>query len=510
MRPRPGPACAFILTVICFVFCVGTARASDLRIGFSVDAATLDPAAYTYRDNETLLRLMYDGLTTHGPGMKVVGELAQSWRQTDPLTYEFTLRKGVKFHDGSELTADDVVFTLQRLMTPSAVNGKTSPRRDLLGPLTAVEKADRYTVRLKLAKPWPVLPGMLAFQEITNKVFVEKTGAGLATQEDGTGPYRLLDWHRGEQMVLQRFPDYYGGPTDVPHAGTACVDHLIVKTIPENSARVAALLAGDVEIVNELPVDAIPEVEASSVAKVMSVNGTRTFFVSLNNAKPPFNDVRVRQAANYALDKKLIIDKILRGRATPLAGVLSPDAFGFDPELPLYNYDPAKAKALLAAAGHPNGIDVTLDTDGAGKDMAEAMAALLTQSGIRTKVVVGEASQVRVRWLGGPRGDMWLSSWGNASLDPFDIFHPTLHTGGRGNSSGYSNPRVDALLDAADVDTDLTRRVAEYRDAQEIVNKDAPWIFLWLPQDIYGVSKRLTGFAPSPDGRLNLRDACVH
>lgn len=510
MRARPFVGLTVTLTVLGSMLCAGIAHAADLRIGFTADAITLDPANYSYRDNETLLRLMYDGLTTHGPGMKVVGELAQSWRQTDPLTYEFTLRKGVKFHDGSELTADDVVFTLHRLMTPGAVFGKTSPRKDLLGPLVSVEKLDRYTVRLKLATPWPVLPGMLAFQEITNQAFVEKVGAGLATQEDGTGPFRLVDWHRGEQMVLQRFPDYYGGPTDVPHSGTACVEHLIVNTMPEDAARVAALLAGDVELINSLPVDAIPEVEASANAKVMSVNGTRTFFVALNNTRPPFNDVRLRQAANYALDKKLIIDKILRGRAVPLAGVLSPDAFGFDPELPPYNYDPAKAKALLAAAGHPNGIDVTLDTDGAGKDMAEAIAALLTQAGIRTKVVVGEASQVRTRWLGGPRGDMWLNSWGNGSLDPFDIFHPTLHTGGRGNSSGYSNTRVDALLDAADVDTNLTRRVAEYHQAQEIVNQDAPWIFLWLPQDIYGVSKRLSGFAPSADGRLNLRDACVH
>jgi ABC-type transport system substrate-binding protein len=129
MRSRPGLAASFTLTALCFALCFGTSRAADLRIGFTVDAATLDPAAYTYRDNETLLRLMYDGLTTHGPGMKVVGELAQSWHQTDPLTYEFTLRKGVRFHDGGELTADDVVFTLQRLMTPNAVNGKNSPRR---------------------------------------------------------------------------------------------------------------------------------------------------------------------------------------------------------------------------------------------------------------------------------------------------------------------------------------------------------------------------------------------
>jgi peptide/nickel transport system substrate-binding protein len=346
---------------------------------------------------------------------------------------------------------------------------------------------------------------MLTFQEVLSRDFVEKVGAnGLATQEDGTGPFRLLQWRRGEQLVLERFPGYFAG-------GRSCIDHLIVKVIPENASRVAALLAGDVDIINELPVDAIKQVETNPATKVAAVNGTRTFFVSLNNTRPPFNDAHVRQAANYALNKQLIIDRILRGRATALNGVLSPDAFGFDRKLPAYGYDLAKAKALLAEAGHADGIDVTLDTDGAGKDMAEAIAALLTQAGIRTKVAVGEATQVRARWLtkGSREGDMWLSSWGNGSLDPIDIFNPTLHTGGNGNSSGYSNPEVDKLLDAASAEGDPEKRVDEYRAAQEIVNREAPWIFLWLPQDIYGVSARLTGFTPSADGQLNLRDACV-
>ncbi len=475
------------------------ARAADMAIGFTVDAVTLDPGNYRARDTETLLRLMYDGLTTHGPGMKVVPEVASGWEQRDPLTYDFTLRKDAKWHDGSAVVADDVVFTFTRLMTPGAINGQTSPRKDLLGPLKSVQKLDENTVRFVLDKPWPVFPTMLTFQEVIPKAFAEKVGAaGLATQEDASGPFRLLEWRRGAQLVLQR-------------VGGGCIDHLIVKILPENASRVAALLAGDVDIVNELPVDAIRQVEANANTKVVAVNGTRSFFVALNNTKPPFNDVRVRQAANYALNKQVIVDRILRGRATSLNGVLSPDTFGFDASLPAYGYDVAKAKALLAAAGHADGLDITLDTDGAGKDMAEAIATLLTQAGIRTKVTVGEGTQVRAKWLTkGPReGDMWLSSWGNGSLDPIDIFDPTLRTGGRGNSSGYSNPEVDRLLDAADTETDQEKRLDEYKQAQVLVNRDAPWIFLWLPQDIYGVSARLTGFTPSPDGRLNLRDACV-
>jgi peptide/nickel transport system substrate-binding protein len=482
-----------------------TAEAADLKIGFTVDAVTLDPGNYRARDTETLLRLMYDGLATHDRQMKVVSELANGWQARDALTYDFTLRDGVRLHSGGALTADDVVFTFTRLMTQGAINGQTSPRKDLLGPLKSVERIDDKSVRFTLSQPWPVFPAMLTFQEVVPRAFAEKVGAaGLATQEDGTGPFRLVQWRRGEQLVMERFPGYFAG-------AAACIDHLIVKVIPENASRVAALLSGDVDIINELPVDSIRQVEANSNTKVAAVNGTRTFFISLNNTRPPFNDTRVRQAANYALNKAVIIDRILRGRAVALNGVMSPDAFAFNPALPPYGYDAAKAKALLATAGHADGIDVTLDTDGAGKDMAEAIAALLTQTGIRTKVAVGEATQVRAKWLAkGPRnGDMWLSSWGNGSLDPIDIFNPTLRTGGNGNSSGFSNSEVDRLLDAASTESDPEKRVDEYKAAQVIVNREAPWIFLWLPQDIYGVSARLTGFTPSADGRLNLSNACV-
>jgi peptide/nickel transport system substrate-binding protein len=484
---------------------LATAQAADLKIGFTIDAVTLDPANHRSRDTETLLRLMYDGLATRDRQMKVVSELASGWQAPDPLTYDFTLRRDVKLHDGGVLTTDDVVFTFTRLLAAGAINGQTSPRKDLLGPLKSVEKLDETRVRFVLEKPWPVFPAMLTFQEVIPKAFAEKVGTtGLATQEDGTGPFRLVQWRRGEGFVLERFPGYFAGEA-------ACIDHLIVKLIPENASRVAALLAGDVDLINDLPVDAIRQVEANPDTKVAAVSGTRSFFVSLNNTRPPFNDARVRQAANHALNRQVIIERILRGRATALNGVLSPDAFGFNAALPAYAYDVAKAKALLAAAGHTDGIDVTLDTDGSGKDMAEAIAALLTQAGVRTKVAVGEATQVRAKWLAkGPReGDMWLSSWGNASLDPIDIFGPTLHTGGSGNSSGFSNAEVDRLLDAAGAETDPEKRVDEYKAAQVIVNREAPWIFLWLPQDIYGVSARLTGFAPSPDGRLNLREACV-
>ncbi len=488
------------------------AGAAELRIGFTLDPLTLDPGNHRSRETESLLRTMYNGLVAHDPAMKLVPELITGWTWVDPQTMEVKLRPGVKFHSGDTLTADDIVFSFNRLLKPAALDGQTSPRQGLLGPTKDVVKIDDQTARFLLTEPWPVLPAMLTFQEVVSKSFTEKSGpGGLATAENGTGPFKLVQWRRGDSLVLERFAPYFGGAPDIAKAGNACIDRVIIKIIPENASRTAALLAGDVDIINELPAHDIRTVEANKNTKVMAVNGTRTFFVALNNTKKPFDDVRVRRAANHALNRQLIIDKLLSGRAVKLNGVMAPAAFGFNAELPEYTYDTARAKALLTEAGYPNGIDVTLDADGPQKETAEAIAALLTQAGIRTKVAISDGAQVRARWAsnGKREGDMWINSWGNGSLDPTDIFEPTLQTGGRGNSAFYSNKQVDDLLAAGGRETDSAKRAALYKQAQLLVNQDAPWLFLWLPQDLYGVSARLSGWSPAASGWINLRDACV-
>lgn len=487
--------------------------AGEIRVGFTQDALTLDPANHRKRETETIIRNIHDGLLTRDGEMKVVPELAESWRQIDALTYEFKLRKGVKFHSGDEMSAEDIKFTFDRLTKEGAMGGQTSPRKSLLGPLKEVKVVDRLTVRLILEKPWPILPAMLPFQEVVSKKFVEKLGSeGLATKANGTGPFKLVEWRRGDAVIMERFAGYYGGAAGIPPVGPARVERVIFKVIPENASRVAALLAGDVDIINELPASSIKQVEANAGTRVMKVNGTRTFFVALNNDKKPFSDVRVRRALNHALNKKLIIDKVLFGTATPLNGVMSPDAFAFNAKLPAYGYDPAKAKKLLAEAGYPNGFAATLDTEGAFKDLAEAIAALLGKAGVKARVQVWEGAVLTPIWRdAGKRKerDMYLTSWGNGSLDPSDIMVPTLRSDGRGNSAGYSSPQLDKLLDDAEVEVDRAKRRQMYLKAQELVNADAPWIFLWLPQDIYGVSKRLSGWRPSADSRINLHDASV-
>ena len=491
-----------------------TAGAAELRVGIHADALTLDPANHRDRETETIIRNMHDGLLTRDSAMKVVPELAESWKALDPLTYEFKLRQGVTFHDGSPMTAEDIKFTFDRLVQEGAMEGQTSPRKSLLGPLKKVKIVDDSTVQFILAEPWPILPAMLPFQEVVSKAHVEKVGAdGMASQPVGTGPFKLVEWRKGDSVIMERFDGYYGGASDIPPVGKACVDRVIFKVIPENASRVAALLAGDVHIIDALPTHAVKQVENNPGTHVMSVRGTRSSYIALNNQKPPFNDVRVRHAVAHALDRQLIVDRIMDGNATLIDGILSPDAFGKNTNLPSYEPDAAKAKALLAEAGYPDGIDVTLDAEGSQKDIAEAIASLLTKAGIRTKVAVGESSQLvsRYRTKGAPiDGQMWLTSWGNGSLDPADIFVPTHRTADRGNSSGYSNKELDALLDAANTELDPAKRAEIYHQAEAIVNRDLPKVYLWVAKELYGVSDKVTGWQPSADSRINLHDACLN
>ena len=504
------------LLVSAATLCVAlpTAHASEITVGYSSDANTLDPANHRSRVTETIIRNMYDGLLTRDSAMNVVPEIAESFTQVSPTAYEFKIRDGVKFHDGSTLTVDDIKFTFDRLINDGGMgNDQTSPRKSLLGPLQSVEIVDDHTVRFNLESPWPLLPAMLPFQEMVSKAFVEKVGTeGMATQVDGTGPFKLVEWRTGDAVIMERFDDYYGGATDIPPVGKACVDRAIFKIIPESASRVAALLAGDVDIINELPPFSVNQVNNNPNTKVMAVNGTRSFFIAMNMEGEYFDDLKVREAVAHAIDKNLIIDKILGGNAVSISGILSPDAFGKNKGLQGIDYDPETSKALLAEAGYPDGIDVTMDVEGAFKDTAEAIASLLTKAGIRTTVSVGEGPQLSAKWRtkGGPKsGDMFFTSWGNGSLDPYGIFNPTHRTNDRGNSAGYSNPDVDALLDAAEVETDREKRAGLYSDAEAMAAADVPYIYLWVPQDLYGVSTRLKGWQPSADSRINLHDACV-
>jgi peptide/nickel transport system substrate-binding protein len=507
-----GRCCSFLAAALLFAP-TGGAPASELRLGFSADVLTMDPGNHRRRETETILRNMYDGLFTRDADMRLQPELVRSWRRLDPLVYEFTLHDSITFHDGSPLTAEDVAFTFDRLIGTIPIDGKTSPRKPLLGPLQAIEVVDRLTVRFRLGEPWPQLLTMLPFQEVVSKHFADERGdIVLGVAVNGAGPFRLVKWQPGAVVVMGRYDGYYGGAVGIPPRGPACVERVVIEVIPDTDSRLAALLAGDVHLVDQVPAYALAAIERVPGVRSLTVDGTRSVFLALNLRTNPFADPRMRRAALSAIDRDGIVKTLLHGNATRIEGILGPQTLGKNRDLPVVGYNPFRARSLLAEAGYANGVDLTLEVDPSQRDVAAAIADSLSGVGLRTKVVVSDQAALRAKWLSdrtaGPY-DMWLTSWGNASLDPFDIFEPTHKSGGDGNSSGYANAELDTLLERAAMEADPDARARLYGEAEAIASADLSYLYLWVPKEIYGISDRVSGWRPSSDGRINLHDVCL-
>src|SRR5579883_2568550 len=195
--------------------------ASDIKVGFTQDALTLDPGNHRKRETETIIRNLCDGLLTRDSAMKLLPEMAASYRQIDQLTWEFKIRDGIVAHSGAKIQAADVKASLDRVLQNGAIAGQTSPRQSLLGPIKSIEVVDPVTIRFMLASPWPVLPAMLPFQEIVTRGYIDKVAAEPAIPPDCAGPFKLLDWRRSESVIMERDPNYYGGSPDIPPAGPA-------------------------------------------------------------------------------------------------------------------------------------------------------------------------------------------------------------------------------------------------------------------------------------------------
>jgi peptide/nickel transport system substrate-binding protein len=319
----------------------------SLAVGMRTDSiGTFDPAISTTRDTESVLRNIFDALVAHTPDGKVVPQLATSWRRVGPATYDFTIRGGVKFQDGTPLTADDVVYTFQRVLTPGAISGRSSPRKDLLGPLAQVQKLDDTHVRFVYGASFPetlLLQALVHFQIVPQK-YVGQAGEAAFAKPMGNGPFRYVRGTVDSQIVLERNDAYWAGPGKLRQ--------VIFRMMPEPATRVAALLAGEVQVIQEVPPDLVDRLKGSPNVVVKTAEGTRAYQIELNNKQAPFDDPRVRQALNYAISWDPVLKNIYRGYATRLATCFLPSGFGYDQTLKPYPYDPAKAKALLKEAGY--------------------------------------------------------------------------------------------------------------------------------------------------------------
>jgi len=333
---------------------VGLKRGDTIVVGMAADGMlTLDPAAYRDRATETVIRNMFDGLVTRTVDGRIVPEIAESWSAVSDTEYIFRIRRGVKFHNGDALTADDVVFSFDRVIRDGAMGGRTSPRKGLLGPLAAVEKVDSHTIKVRLSSPFPVLLQAMVHVQIVPRDYLMRVGDdAFARKPVGCGPFRFVEGRLDDKVVMERFDGYYGGSPDLPPVGSARVTRAIFRMMPDPTVRVAALKTGEVHIIQTVPAHLASSLARDRNLQVKSAEGTRVYCIEMNCARPPFDDVRVRVAVNHAIDWDAILTAIYLGSATRLATAFLPSGFGYDAELAPYSYDPNKARALLAEAGY--------------------------------------------------------------------------------------------------------------------------------------------------------------
>jgi len=480
----------------------------SIPIALDADVETLDPAMHRSRTVEAVVRNICDGLVARDAQMEYVPQLAASWELESDTRWTFKLREGVTFQDGSAFTAEDVKFTIDRII--GAIDGlPPSPRKDLLGPVSAAEVIDDHTVAIITDGPYPILHKKLVFQEICPKAYFERVGPEeFARKPLGAGPFRLAEWVPGERIVLERFEGYYGGSPEIPPVAVAPLAGVIFLPMEEAATRLASLEAGDVALAVNIPADQAEVIAALPEARLSVAQGTRTHFVGMNCRRPPFSSKAVRKAMQLAIDPAPLIEHFLLGRAASLAGMLVPMAFGWDSSLPEPRQDVNRARALMKEAGYPDGIDVVLDCENSDKRIAEAIAGSMRAAGVRAEVRVWKKDNL-LNQLRRQERDLFLTSWGNSSLDPSGILPVLFRADGYSNFFGYSNAKVDRLLDEADRAMDPEVRRRKYVEVQQILHEEAPTCFHFALEELYGISNRVENFDARPDGMLPMHDVSL-
>jgi peptide/nickel transport system substrate-binding protein len=499
------------------------ARAAALRIASAFDPQTMDPHAIALLYHTRVNSQVYESLVNRDADFRLEPGLATAWRMTGPTSWRFTLRPGVVFHDGTPLAADDVVFSIERALGP------TSQRSFQLKGVTGARAVDAQTVDLLTEAPDAVLPEKLVFLAVMSRAWSEKHGVQKAQdfnakQEthavrhaNGTGPFRLDRYEPDVRTVLKRHPQWWGRAD----RRNGNLDEVHFVTIRSDATRLAALASGEVDLVLDPPYQDIARLKADPRLALSQTADLGQQYLAFDQARDelehadvkgrnPFKDRRVREAVYRAVNVQLIVDKVLRGQAQPTGAFLSPRVDGSPPELDRrLPHEPARAKALLAEAGYPDGFAVTLDCVNVAwrEAVCQAVSAMLTQVGMRTtlrssptnqffpKLSQGSGSFVEFGWT--PTTDAWTSL--NGLVRTFD------RSGlGTFNAGRYSNPKLDRLIDDLRVEPDPTRRRAMVATVLRLVADELPLVPLYRRTLTWAYAKKVS-LVQWPNDTIELR-----
>ena len=514
---RRGLLAAAAGAVVAHVGLPGPAAAQTppgvLIVGQIAEPKSLDPAAVTAVNDFRILVNVYEGLTRYKSGtLEVEPGLATSWSISDDGTeYTFNLRQDVQFQDGTPFNAEAVKFNFDRMLDENHPYYDTGPfpLSFFFGAVESTEVVDDMTVKFTLNAPYAPFLSNLAYPTglIVSPDAVKTNGKEFGRNPVGTGPFKFAEWRSNEAVVVERNDDYWGEA-----AGTQAV---VFRPITDANTRVAEMLAGGIDMMVEVPPTSLGRFQGDGFS-VAEQAGPHVWFLILNAKEGPFADKRVRQAANYAINKEAIVNDVLEGTATVAAGPTPPAfAWAYNETLDPYPYDPEKAKALLAEAG-AEGAELTFFVTEGGSGMLDpvpmgtAIQADLEAVGLKVKIETYEWNTFLGEVNPGLEGKADMAEMAWMTNDPDTLPYLALRSAawpdkGGFNSGYYANEKVDALLEAARTATDQTERARLYREMQEIVQDDAPWVFVanWKQNAV--TSDRVKNFGLEPSFLLQLQ-----
>ncbi len=476
---------------------------SRISIGVTETIETYNP----YGDSVALMYAMgcqiYGCLGTYDfEKGEWVGQLAERWEVKDPNTWLFYLRKDVRWSDGSPVTAEDVVHSINRVKTDPQSKQKQNVR-----PIIEVKALDKYTVKMTTKQPTaPLLAYIFRLLIITNKAVYDKYGPKVADRKYAlsAAPYKLKELVLGERVVISKNLDYPGMKEK-----KQAPDEVVFRIMRETEQRVTALLNDEIQIAQFIPPHLAKRVQKHPKTKLIASDSVEIMFLAMQ-PKPPFDKKEVRQAVAYAIDRDKIIKTLLQGQASRLDGPIGPGQYGYNPNLkPKYTYNPEKAKQLLAQAGYPKGVDVELSTPVGrytlDKQIMEAVTAMLSEVGIRTKLLTPEWPTL---WARVQRGRVPFFYMGRGGvIDPSAPLQQYFETGGS-LRIGFSNSEVDRLLALERQTFDPAKRKKYLSQAMSAITEQAPAHFMWRHKMLTGVSKRIE-YKPRADSYIYAEDIRV-
>lgn len=501
---------ALCLNVLVGVFLVSSAlgapaapqRGGTLIIGHGTDVTTLDGHFYTDAPTAAVEEHILETLVDLEPDGDLAARLATSWSvSADGRTWTFRLRTGVRFHDGTPFNAEAAKFNLDRILDAN----NRARWRAIIERITNVTVVDANTLRLVTNGVFGPLLANLSHSGIAiqSPTAIQRLGADYARQPVGTGAFKFKEWVRGDRVVLTRFDDYWGDK--------ALLDEVQFKVIPDDGARVLALESGAVHVAVRIPPRDITRLEQNRALQIDRTESLRTIYVFFNTQRPPFNDKRVRQAFNYAVNKRAIVSSALANTARVSDAPIAPNVIGYS-RIMTYDPDIERARQLLAEAGFPRGLQATFHHP-TGRyvrdaEIAASIQALVRRIGIDLRLVTMEfgayintiltplaQNQVQMGFLG------WGAVTGDADYGLYQLFHSSQWAPGF-NTAFYKNETVDRQLDQARTTGDQAARSRLYRQVMQTIMDDAPWLFLHSESQVTGVRQEAQGVVVHPAERV--------